>query len=652
MPEPSAENRFSGLITLVDAALSDCADFGVEKTADAARAAATHARRQAAGLETKVTPAKPLNPRSHSAPTPQYRQNMKGLPTPLDAASIGNDAAARVFGKLEAKGINGNWKLAPAFGFLRALSENLAPRNAVSRTGQIVTHAYTDAGSGIADLVGAHGAAKSIRDLQQGIDSALDRQMSPEMRAEYQENKTGRVLGEIGSTLLPLGGPAKLVKYVPLLKPLVGPAAKANSLGAKGLNLLGIGVRKMPLSGKTGRIVGKALQRANPGTAEKLFRALGLAGHVRGQDLSDRRTRDLKGDINPLMQAQDWINEQLRRDRTRRGDDFAKKQNLPMMRLFSKRYRKDDGKPVAITRNGKKIYLTGDDGRFLVDENGEHIPLKALGAAAKRDIERAMSDAEAHAKSKVDGAFSSGVIGKYLLNREQSEFADTPGFVVDPKSGKLVDFVAYPRVNDSGEIIKKRAIGGRLGNMLGIAGDTAMYLNPYTSLPVFAADMHDMLQRKEYGGAAGMAALMGSNRIPGLKQLHRFAVRGKYLPKNYPEGLKRFLSPRFYGRNLNIFGRHAADKGIRYGFGMFGGDAAQEGLSQATGGAIPSADKPRQDLVALDSAQKDIVYSLRAMKAMGYSDDVIRTVMAGKLKEFEDTFGIPYSGGLFFRTKK
>lgn len=547
-------------------------------------------------------------------------------------------------------GYGANWR-----DFFGHLGDNL--KSAPARAGQIASHGVTDTASGLADFV-SRDAGNAIRKWQKSMDRTYDSMMSPEMRAEYRDNKTGRALGELGSlaigAALPMPSGGKLFAKLPgaaRAARIARVSNKLNTPGAKLLHALGIGIRKAPLSGKGGRLVGKLLQKATPSTAAHLGSAVNVLGHIRGRDLATRLDRDYAGDVNPVMRVLDKVNELGRRRRARWGSDLANDENLPMMRLYDKRYRGNDWDPVDILNKGKQIFMTGADGQFLRDAKGNYIPVKAENAAAAKSIQRAMSDAKAHAASKASGAFSTGIFGK-LLNRSQPQFADSPGFKFDD-SGKLVGFIPRPRVDENGEIIKDRPIGGRVGAALGFAGDILAYSNPYTALPALATDLHDMIQTKNYGNAAGLALSLGSSRVPGLKHMARWATRSRYLPRNYSPTLRRFIERNFYKRLGNVVGRNVLDKGTR-----FVGVPMASGIAQPVAGALTGGAVPMPDANAMGMAGRELV--------MGRAAEILQTARKSMAPEefknwvrsefnpmMAEIIGRPYrpsDAGYFYRT--
>jgi len=289
--------------------------------------------------------------------------------------------------------------------FWGPLGSNLRLRNTASRAGQILSHGGTDLVSGVADLVGAHETADSVRGWQNQMDATYDSMMDPEMRAAYQEDEFGRAAGELGSWA-------------------VGAALTAG-LGSKIRigGALGNVLSKAPRAFKATRGVGWLLTHMSPLQAKILLATTGAAASARGRS-PDSDSPRYSGDANKVMRLKDALNIL----RMKGGASFGSERDMSrlaetIVNHLSTYNPKGDSQSVRpMTIGGERIY--GSDGRGkLTDE-----PLFVNSENEQRLYEELLPVFRKYHESKATSGFDSSWLGK-ILGMQQAKFSKVPGLL-------------------------------------------------------------------------------------------------------------------------------------------------------------------------------------------------------------------------------
>ena len=458
----------------------------------------------------------------------------------------------------ESVGYDANWG-----DFFHHAGDNM--KSAPARVGQIMSHGGTDMAAGMAHLVGAHGVGNRINQWQNNMDATYDSMMSPEMRAEYQENKFGRAAGEVGSmavgALIPMpgGGLMKAVgkplgRVAPRMARMIQPAVDftgaavskpgmyartANAMaGAAAKGVQGVGRLVTRLPGNVANVAGSAMQAVTPNMMSNLASAANVAASVRGSAPELRRGTDAAsgsdydGNRNPVTQSKDWINEKLRGQRYMAGNKVmapGDENYQDWERWFDKRYRPEGEVPeeLPMLRNGKQVYDSDRSGALTT-------PWTVGNKNLQRRINRWMDMENEHASANEVGALASSSFGK-AFGYPQGNYHTVPSLTVE--NGKLkID--PRPMINEGrrdGRIYgadsfwaqRGADLDERLGRTdsryerLGAGASVPLRLGAYSMLPT-AAPLADVVNgaTSDNWGEAGMGAgMLGAQYIPGISKV-------------------------------------------------------------------------------------------------------------------------------------
>lgn len=296
---------------------------------------------------------------------------------------------------------------------------------------------------------------------------------------------------------------------------------------------------------------GRAMQHVTPEAVQAAGMALSVPAHVVNNDMSHRVGVDgnnnavnyNEGDVNYVMQAQDWLNNNLNRERARMGNREAMADNLKRMDVFDQLYNRDEFgnyDPTELTVGGRRVVnLAG------YDENGNPVavPQVVRNRLMARRLQREMSDRNAFAASESHGPMATSLVGR-LQGKKQPVYEAAPG--IDwSKSNRLPTVTPRPVIDAvTGRIATENGTGSDLGDRIATALSYGMY--PVTA----ATNAYDDWHRGNYGAAVGNLAALAAGpaagkALAGLGAVPAAAgaIGGYVIPGMAGQGAQNLVAP-------------------------------------------------------------------------------------------------------------